>query len=62
MKENQHVKLGDRFGIIKFGSRVDLYLPSNYPTIVSEGQNVIGGETIISNPNNISTISKTLKK
>ena len=61
LKINQHVIKGDRFGIIKFGSRVDLYLPSNYPTIVSEGQNVIGGETIISNPNNISKISKTLK-
>ena len=62
LKVNQQVIKGDRFGIIKFGSRVDLYLPSNYPTIVSEGQNVIGGETIISNPNNISKISKTLKK
>ena len=62
LKINQQIIKGDRFGIIKFGSRVDLYLPSNYPTIVSEGQNVIGGETIISNPNNISKISKTLKK
>ena len=61
LKVNQQVIKGDRFGIIKFGSRVDLYLPSNYPTIVSEGQNVIGGETIISNPNNISKISETIK-
>ena len=36
-------------------------LPSNYSPLVSEGQNVLGGETIISNPNNISIIKKTLK-
>jgi len=60
LKINQQIIKGDRFGIIKFGSRVDLYLPNNYTTLVSEGQNVIGGETIISNPNNISKITKTL--
>ena len=61
LKINQQIIKGDRFGIIKFGSRVDLYLPSNYSPLVSEGQNVLGGETIISNPNNISIIKKTLK-
>ena len=60
LKINQQIIKGDRFGIIKFGSRVDLYLPSNYTILVSVGQNVIGGETIISNPNNISTITNTL--
>jgi Phosphatidylserine decarboxylase len=50
---------GDRLGIIKFGSRVDLYLPLNYKPLVSVGQIVIGGETIISNPNKISEITKT---
>ena len=40
--------------------KADLYLPSNYTTLVSVGQNVIGGETIISNPNNISKITNTL--
>ena len=61
LKTNEQIIKGDRFGIIKFGSRVDLYLPSNYTPLVSVGQNVIGGETIISNPNNISKISKTVK-
>ena len=27
LEENQNVKIGERFGIIRFGSRVDLYLP-----------------------------------
>ena len=61
LKINQEVLKGERFGIIKFGSRVDLYLPINYTSLVSVGQNVIGGETIVSNPNHVSKINKTLK-
>ena len=61
LKINQQIIKGDRFGIIKFGSRVDIYLPRNYTALVSVGQNVIGGETIISNPNNVSKINKTIK-
>ena len=38
VKENQIIKKGHRFGIIKFGSRVDLYLPKNYKILVSKGQ------------------------
>jgi len=58
---NEQIIKGNRFGIIKFGSRVDLYLPINYTPLVSVGQNVIGGETIISNPNHIYKINKTIK-
>ena len=62
LKNNQEVIKGDRIGIIKFGSRVDLYLPQNYNILISKGQKVVGGETIISNPNNIQNIkSSTLK-
>ena len=56
LKNNQVVIKGERIGIIKFGSRVDLYLPKNYNILISKGQRVIGGETIISNPNNIQNI------
>lgn len=62
LKDNEKVLQGDRLGIIKFGSRVDLYLPLSYKPLVALGQTVIGGETIISNPNKILTISKTLIK
>jgi len=62
VKNNEELLLGDKLGIIKFGSRVDLYLPLNYKLLVSTGQTVIGGETIISNPNNIVKISKTKLK
>tara|TARA_B110000240_G_C13299181_1_gene367728 strand:- start:69 stop:737 length:669 start_codon:yes stop_codon:yes gene_type:complete len=61
VKEKQKVDQGSRFGIIKFGSRVDLYLPSTYKTLISLGQTVVGGETIISNPNNIQEITDSLK-
>jgi len=61
VKENQEVYLGHRFGIIKFGSRVDLYLPAHYKTLISVGQTVIAGETLISNPNNIKNINKSIK-
>ena len=59
LKTNDELVQGDRLGIIKFGSRVDLYLPLKYSPLVSVGQTVIGGETIISNLNKITKISKT---
>jgi len=62
LKNNQEVIKGERIGIIKFGSRVDLYLPKNYNILISKGQRVIGGETIISNPNNIKNISNSILK
>ena len=62
LKKNQEVIKGERIGIIKFGSRVDLYLPKNYNILISKGQRVIGGETIISNPNNIQNIKSTTSK
>ena len=59
LKINQEVEKGNRIGIIKFGSRVDLYLPENYDILVAKGQRVVGGETIISNPKNILKINNT---
>jgi phosphatidylserine decarboxylase len=61
LKINQEVLKGERFGIIKFGSRVDLYLPKNYNLMVNVGQTVIGGETIISNPDHIINIRQSNK-
>lgn len=47
LEEGQIVNTGDRFGIIRFGSRVDIYLPKNIKPDVLEGQTMVGGETII---------------
>ena len=47
LKEGQKVITGEKFGIIKFGSRIDIYLPINLDIKVLKGQRMIGGETII---------------
>ena len=47
LSENQSVTIGDRFGLIRFGSRVDLYFPNDCDPLVSEGQTSISGETIL---------------
>ena len=47
LTEGQMVKSGEKFGIIRFGSRVDVYLPMNFSLNVLEGQTIIGGETIL---------------
>jgi phosphatidylserine decarboxylase len=38
---------GERFGIIRFGSRTDLYLPEGVKPLVVVGQKMVGGETVI---------------
>ena len=38
---------GERFGLIRFGSRVDVYLPDGISTLVSVAQRMVAGETVI---------------
>ncbi len=45
--EGQEIKAGDRYGIIRFGSRADLYFPDNVEVKTLVGQTMVGGETII---------------
>ena len=47
VKENDSVEQGEQYGIIKFGSRVDISYPDSYVTSVSVGQRCVGGETIM---------------
>jgi phosphatidylserine decarboxylase len=47
VSEGQTVTAGDRIGMIRFGSRVDVYLPEGATPLVSEGQTAIAGETVI---------------
>jgi phosphatidylserine decarboxylase len=47
VREGDRVQAGARFGIIRFGSRTDLYLPEGVQPLVCEGQTMIGGETVI---------------
>ena len=46
-REGDRVQAGARFGIIRFGSRTDLYLPPGVRPLVAEGQTMIGGESVI---------------
>ena len=46
-KAEDQVSAGEIFGLIRFGSRVDLYLPEGISPLVIEGQRAIGGETIL---------------
>jgi len=41
------VRAGDRFGIMKFGSRMDVFVPANATVTAKVGQSVRGGETVI---------------
>ena len=43
----QEVKAGERFGIIRFGSRVDVYFPDHVRVLVKAGEKAIAGETVI---------------
>lgn len=47
IKEGDELKAGERFGIMKFGSRMDLLLPKNVKINVKIGDNTVAGESII---------------
>jgi phosphatidylserine decarboxylase len=41
------LRRGERYGLIMFGSRVDLYLPPDVPARVRKGERVVAGETVL---------------
>jgi phosphatidylserine decarboxylase len=45
--EGTSVTVGERIGLIRFGSRVDVYLPANAEILIAAGQTAIGGETVL---------------
>lgn len=47
LHKGEQVETGERFGLIRFGSRVDVYLPEDAAVKVSVGQKVKGGESIL---------------
>lgn len=48
-EDGTEMKAGERFGLIRFGSRVDVYLPKGVNSLVAVGQSAIAGETVIAN-------------
>jgi phosphatidylserine decarboxylase len=47
VREGQPVGAGERFGMIRFGSRLDVYLPEKATPLVAVGQTAIAGETVL---------------
>jgi phosphatidylserine decarboxylase len=47
LKDGQEVRTGARYGLIRFGSRTDIYLPRDAQPLVIVGQTALGGETIL---------------
>ncbi len=47
LREGQEIVTGQRIGIIRFGSRVDVYCPSSYVPMVVAGQRMVAGETVL---------------
>lgn len=50
-KQGDELKIGQKFGLIKFSSRTDLLMPHNVEILVKVGDRVVGGETIIARIN-----------
>lgn len=51
VKEGEPISVGDRFGLIRFGSRVDVYMPAQARPMVAVGSRAIAGETILADLN-----------
>lgn len=49
--EGEKLDRGERFGLIRFGSRVDVYLPGNYAPAVAVGEKVFAGQSIVARKN-----------
>ena len=47
LEQGQKVAAGDRFGVMKFGSRIDMFIPRSATIRVKVGDKVVGGETVI---------------
>lgn len=47
IQEGQHIERGQRIGLMKFGSRMDVFMPAAAEIKVQVGQQVIGGETVL---------------
>lgn len=47
LREGQEVRAGERFGLIRFGSRAELWLPPGSVVRVAKGQKIVAGETVL---------------
>ena len=47
VSQGENIGVGERFGLIRFGSRVDVYLPPGHGALVAIGQRAVAGETVL---------------
>ena len=62
LTENDSVKIGQRYGLIRFGSRVDVYFPIESKVKILVGQTSIAGETVLAELEEKKELKKTSKK
>ena len=53
LRREQMVTIGELYGLIRFGSRVDVYVPASMNVLVSVGQRTVGGETVLAQSQNL---------
>jgi len=58
-KPGDSVARGERVGIVRFGSRVDIWLPKDIEVVVSEGDNVAGGSSVLARRRVSSSVART---
>ena len=51
VNDGEHLVAGQRFGLIRFGSRVDVYLPKGVKSLACLGQRAVAGETVLADLN-----------
>ena len=60
-REQEQIKTGERFGLIRFGSRVDVYMPEGARILVTIGSKAVAGETVLADYAPQSTAPLTFK-
>jgi len=62
LQRDQPIRVGERFGMIRFGSRVDVFLPKGVAPLVVVGQRAVAGETVLADMNSDEPSRKGLSR
>jgi phosphatidylserine decarboxylase len=61
VKPGGRLRPGERYGLIRFGSRLDVYLPPGVAALVAVGQTMVAGETVLADLASRETARQTEK-
>jgi phosphatidylserine decarboxylase len=59
--EGETPQVGERIGIIRFGSRVDIYLPDGFRILAGEGQRAVAGETVLADASDKAAVARIFR-